>query len=190
MNLTTLTHRLIDEHFNEKKHPIGLAIDATCGNGFDSLFLAQRAKRLLCFDIQTTAIEITRKCLATKSFSCVVDLFQRSHSELVTTLKEKKLTHGIDIVMFNLGFLPQSNNLDITTKEATTVAAIKQSIQYLSNQGIITILCYRGDKNDPNEFIAIHNLIKSLSKTEWLCQQFDSAKATQTTPVLLLIKRK
>ena len=41
-------------------------IDATCGNGYDSLFLAKALKgagHLFCFDIQPFAIDATEKLL-------------------------------------------------------------------------------------------------------------------------------
>jgi len=41
-----------------------IVVDATMGNGHDSLFLAQLAKKVYAFDIQEQAVEKTRQRLA------------------------------------------------------------------------------------------------------------------------------
>ena len=41
-----------------------VVVDATMGNGYDTLFLAQLAKQVYAFDIQEQALEKTRQRLA------------------------------------------------------------------------------------------------------------------------------
>ena len=61
MALTRLAHQLIKEHFESSGANRGLAVDATCGNGFDTEFLCRLGfKQVIGFDIQARAIEITR----------------------------------------------------------------------------------------------------------------------------------
>lgn len=198
MNLTKLAHDLIDDHFdiseqeeNAKKHqPIGIAIDATCGNGNDSAFLAERANQLLCFDIQSRAITQTQQLLATKQFDCAVECIETSHENLLEQATRRGINNDVDIVMFNLGFLPKSNNLEITTTQNSSVQALKQSMQCLSNRGLISLLCYRGHPGGPEEFDAIKALLEKAKRDDnktWQVQQFDSAKANDTTPVLLFL---
>ncbi len=59
-----------------------VAIDATVGNGFDTLFLAQRVGSqglIFGFDIQEQAIASTRKRLADEHCQCSVKLYQVGH---------------------------------------------------------------------------------------------------------------
>lgn len=193
MNLTKLAHDLIDNHFDTSESNrfqiIGIAIDATCGNGNDSLFLAERASRLLCFDIQSKAIAQTQQHLTTKKFDCVVEYIEKSHENLLEEAVRRGIDKDIDVVMFNLGFLPKSDNLDITTTKTSSVQALTQSMHCLSNNGVISLLCYRGHLGGPEEFEAIKNLIAKADETTWQVQQFDSAKSNDTTPVLLFLTR-
>lgn len=188
MNLTKLAHQLIDEYFSNKE--IDIAIDATCGNGNDSLFLAKRSKQLLCFDIQEQAINNTQLLLSSHPLDCAIQLIQDSHAKLAEVCDQKNMRGQVDVVMFNLGFLPKSDDLTITTTKNSTSAAIKHAIECLSSHAMMTLLCYRGHDNGAAEFQAVQELIQKLSSDAWQCQQFDSAKATETTPILLTLSRK
>ena len=60
-------------------------IDATAGNGHDSLFLAQQvgpSGRIFAFDIQQLAIDATRQRLEKHNTLAQVDLLQESHAQL------------------------------------------------------------------------------------------------------------
>ena len=56
MALTDDAHQLIRDHFENKDKEV--AIDATCGNGHDTQFLAELGfRRVTGFDIQKCAID-------------------------------------------------------------------------------------------------------------------------------------
>ena len=196
MNLTKLAHDLICENFgidpvaqpdiSNKK--ITNAIDATCGNGNDSLFLAGHSKHLLCFDVQAEAIKRTRELLTHETVDCSIEYLHVGHENILKQATERQINSQIDVVMFNLGFLPKSDDQHITTTQTSTVEALQQSMQCLSGNGVISILCYRGHNGGPEEFEAVKTLIDQANGC-WQFQQFDSAKATDTTPVLLFLKK-
>ena len=192
MNLTKHAHKLIDEHFPSIGRHITFAVDATCGNGSDSLFLAQRAEKLLSFDIQKEAIERTQQLLSTEQSECQIEYILNSHEHLLKEVQHRNLQDTgniVDVVMFNLGFLPKSDDLSITTTLSSTVLAVKQATACLSDHGVISILCYRGHKNGPEEFNAIKQFLESLDPMNWQVSEYLSAKPTETTPVLLFIKQ-
>ncbi len=196
MNLTQLAHDLISENFNidsssqsnNVSKKITYAIDATCGNGNDSLFLAEHSKYLLCFDIQAEATKRTQALLAPESLGCSIEYLEMGHENILEQVTARQINSQIDVVMFNLGFLPKSDHQHITTSQTSTVQALQQSMQCLSNNGVISLLCYRGHDGGAEEFDAVNASLKQTGD-DWQIQQFDSAKATDTTPVLLFVKR-
>ncbi len=196
MNLTQQAHDLICENFgidpmvksDSCSKKITNAIDATCGNGNDSLFLAEHSKHLLCFDVQAKAIKRTRELLALETVDCSIEYLHMGHENILKQATQRQINSQIDVAMFNLGFLPKSDDQHITTAQTSTVEALQQSMQCLSGNGVISILCYRGHDGGPEEFEAVKTLIDQANDC-WQFQQFDSAKATDTTPVLLFLKK-
>ncbi|MCB1093584.1 MAG: methyltransferase domain-containing protein, partial [Verrucomicrobiae bacterium] len=76
---TEMAHRLLAERLR----PGDLAIDATVGNGHDTVFLAEavgQAGQVIGFDIQPIAIEATRHRLSEAGLSDRVELHTECHS--------------------------------------------------------------------------------------------------------------
>src|SRR5690606_9310523 len=68
-----------------------IAIDATVGNGHDTVFLAEQvgdAGKVFGFDIQKEAIENTKKRLNEKKLLDRVQLFQTSHANMLEMIPE------------------------------------------------------------------------------------------------------
>ena len=105
-----------------------VAIDATCGNGFDTHFLADLAKKVYAFDIQEEAFNNTKEKLKDYKNVCFC---KTSHENIKDYVKEE-----IKVCMFNLGFL-QKGDKNINTKAETTLIALKQTLALLKKQGII-----------------------------------------------------
>lgn len=51
---------------------------------------------------------------------------------------------SVSAILYNLGYLPGSDKT-ITTIHSTTVLSIKASLQLVTQHGIISLLCYRGN---------------------------------------------
>ena len=118
--------------------PGDIVIDATCGNGNDTLMLARLAKKVFAFDVQKKAIDNTKKLLEKNNVKNV-ELINDSHENL-----EKYLNlylKKISVIMFNLGYLPGWNK-NIMTNHKSTLKAIKNSLNYLNKKGIILVTCY------------------------------------------------
>ena len=188
MKLTKKAHQIIDKYYSNKK--IRVAIDATCGNGNDSLFLASRAEKLFCFDIQASAIRNTKAQLHSATLdtsNLAISYILDSHSNLQKHCGKHEGT--IDVIMFNLGYLPKSDDIAITTQTNSTIAAIQQAIQCISKTGLMSILCYRGHAGGSEEYQTIRKFLNSIDQHSWHWQQFDSVNASESTPVLLVLIR-
>src|ERR1700724_4857781 len=99
-----------------------LAVDATVGNGYDTLFLAHRVGpkgKVLGFDVQKAALAGAREILKFVGSIDRVSLIHDSHSRLADYLPA-----GADIegAMFNLGYLPRGNRQIITRPDTTIMA--------------------------------------------------------------------
>ena len=122
-------------------HPGDTAVDATCGNGNDTLLLAELvgpSGRVWSFDIQTDAIEQTALKLANAGYGERVELIHGGHE----TMAGRAAT-GLGAVVFNLGYLPGGDRTLITRPE-TTLAACQQALNLLKEvkQTIKTRLLY------------------------------------------------
>ena len=129
-HITTHAHRFIDKVISKDL----IAVDATAGNGYDTLYLAQRAQTVIAFDIQPQAIETTRQ--RTRELANVT-LVLDSHAHLAHHLQ------GMDLIVFNLGYLPHGDP-SIITQTSSTLDALKAATGLLHDRGHLLITGYRG----------------------------------------------
>ncbi|MGI6787090.1 MAG: class I SAM-dependent methyltransferase [Acholeplasmataceae bacterium] len=109
--IVQLSHEILSSLVNEND----IIIDATLGNGFDSLFLSPLVSQIFSFDIQEMALNKSLETLKDVSnVNCLLD----SH------LNYKKYLINYDGVVFNLGFLPNGDKR-ITTTSITTINTLK-----------------------------------------------------------------
>ena len=133
-----------------------LVVDATIGNGFDTLYLCNLTPKgkVFGFDIQDEAIANTKKLLENKNN---YKLFKVSHENINTVLKD--YNGKISLVLFNLGYLPNGNK-KITTKVDSTIKAIQNSFELLNHKGVILVTIYPGHQEGLKESIEIKKLLK------------------------------
>lgn len=168
--------------------PGDTAIDATCGNGFDTLKLASLLKEgghVIAIDIQPDAIEQTRLRLeehAAKQPLAKVSLYTQSHVEF------PHLNHAsVRLIVYNLGYLPRSDKA-IKTQASSTLASVQTALDLIMPGGAISITLYPGHLEGMEEQTALLQWARALSPNQWnLChhQWIHSA----TAPSLLLIQK-
>jgi len=168
----------------------GHAVDATVGNGNDTLFLAQLIGpqgRVFGFDIQETALAKTRDRLAEAGVLERVRLFLASHHQMATHLPPE-LKGKIHTVMFNLGYLPHGDKAIITRPE-TTVPALQTASEWLMSGGVITAVLYSGHPGGQEECEEVIRWASSLSPQthQVMLQQFMNR---HHCPALLVIEKK
>lgn len=133
--------------------PGGTALDATCGNGHDTLFLARAVApggAVHAFDLQPTAIERSRRRLDSAATGARLHWFRQDHAELASALADVQL----DAAMLNLGWLPRSDS-DIITTPASTTTALAAALSLMRPGARMTIICYRGHAGGERETTAV-----------------------------------
>ena len=182
--LTETVHRILSERLK----PGDVVIDATAGNGHDTLFLAQTvgpSGRVHAFDLQETAIEKTRQRL--ESAGCKnVSLYQADHATMTSEIPAE-YQGQIAAVVFNLGYLPGSDKSSITQTESTC-AAITQGLAFLKPGGVMTVLAYPGHPGGLEEAQAVDRLLQALSGDEFTVRGHLSDQAH--APRLFVVTRR
>ncbi|MGE6628788.1 class I SAM-dependent methyltransferase [Bacillus sp. NPDC077027] len=147
-----------------------VVIDATMGNGHDTIFLADLVGQnghVYAFDIQQEAIAHTQNRLGIHYPQ--VHLIHDGHEELSTYIPES-FQGQIAAAVFNLGYLPGGDK-SVTTTAQTTIKAIKQLLHLLKPEGIIILVIYHGHPEGKIEKDALlaycesldHELVQVLS---------------------------
>ncbi len=122
-----------------------IAIDATCGNGFDTLFLAEQVGItgvVYGIDIQERAIETVRMKLEKAGSLSQCRLVVGSHSHL-NLIVDPAHAGDVSAIMFNLGYLPYGDKTIVTMPE-TTVYGLEQAFELVRQGGLISVLAYPG----------------------------------------------
>lgn len=181
--------RLVEQAHKEIGSILSLgdqAIDATAGNGYDTLFLAQKVGvdgRVFAFDLQQEGIIKTTNLLEENNLFSQVTLFQKCHSKLSMAILPE-LKGRIQAITFNLGYLPGGNK-EIITRPESTLSALQSAYDYLSNDGIISLIAYRGHSGGQIEYEKIK---KFISEKNWsFCCPKENL--SEKSPVLYLIDK-
>lgn len=143
--ITDIAHDLILSNVDENS----IIVDATCGNGHDTLFLAKRVKQVHAFDIQKQAILNTKEL--TKDYSNVK--FHEISHEFITSE-----VNTYDGVVFNLGYLPGSDKT-IKTTDKTTINAL--NALHDKQQGFVLMVVYPGHNEGEIELSAIQSWLSN-----------------------------
>lgn len=154
----------VHRKLNEAIGPGDRCVDATAGNGFDTLFLAQRIGRegtVHAIDVQKEALHITERLLELNELRQRVTTHLACHSKLATVLPQTEKGR-IRAITFNLGYLPKGDK-SITTKKETTLPAIRNAYDWLAKEGVLSILCYRGHPGGKTEEQGARKLIDNAN---------------------------
>jgi tRNA A58 N-methylase Trm61 len=146
---TELVHLLLQRFLSEGDR----VIDATAGNGHDTVFLARQVGatgRVLAFDVQAAAISSSRRLVEAEGLGERVDFFQKSHAGLADHAEPGTVA----AILFNLGYLPGSDQSVITTA-AETLRALEASLRVLRPGGWLCVVCYPGHEGGNDEASAV-----------------------------------
>jgi SAM-dependent methyltransferase len=182
LRATELAHSLVRQTLK----PEGWAIDATVGNGHDTLFLAELAGaggHVFGFDIQAQALASAGKRLAGLA---QVTLNYAGHERMADFLPEEA-SGRIAAVMFNLGYLPGHDH-SVTTRSGTTIAALDQSLGFLAVKGIVTLVLYTGHPGGAEEAANVLAHARELP-AQFAASHFKRLNAASPAPELLAIQR-
>lgn len=136
--------------------PGDLAVDATAGNGHDTLWLARcvgPTGLVIALDVQPAALEATRRRLEPTGCSDRVRLVLQGHEQL-DQLLEPLAPRSPRAIMFNLGFLP-GGSPDASTRAETTLPALESALRHLAPGGVLTVTLYPGHPEGLRETQAV-----------------------------------
>jgi len=173
----------VHQHLLAYLQPEHICIDATAGNGHDSLFLLRHTSaqgQVFVFDVQPQAIENTRRRLADAGFDHRAELFCSGHEHMLDHIPVL-LLGKVNVIMFNLGYLPQADK-KLITRTATTLQALDASVQLLAIGGRISILAYPGHAGGDHETRAVQTWLMKLSADHFEVVMHESLSAKPNSP--------
>ena len=159
-----------------------IAIDATMGNGNDTVFLSHLAKKVYAFDVQEQALIKTREKLEQLNIKNV-QLILDGHQTI-----NKYGTEPIRAAIFNLGYLPSADK-SVITQPATTLTAIKKILERLEIGGRLAIMVYYGHEGGDKEKDAVLNFVKELDQQHFTVMLYQPLNQINTPPFLVMIEK-
>jgi tRNA A58 N-methylase Trm61 len=157
-------------------------IDATAGNGHDTLFLAEcvgQDGKVLAFDVQAKALESARARVAEHAGR--VEFFQESHAGMAARAEPG----SVAVVMFNLGYLPGEDH-ELTTESSETLVALEAAAGLLRPGGVLSVICYPGHPAGAAEAEAVETWMTALTATGWRVAKYGAVGTRRAAPFLLL----
>lgn len=180
-NVLAITH-----HFAEKAvSPGDIAIDATMGNGHDTLFLSRLVGdtgKVYAFDIQQQALDSTAKLLEKESASNV-SLILSGHENM-----EQYVEGEVSAVMFNLGYLPGGDH-SLGTVADTTIRALESAMKLIKKNGVITIGVYYGGDSGFDEKNRVMEYIAGIDFKKFTVLTLDYKNRPNCPPIAVIIEK-
>lgn len=186
ISLVNTAHDLIRDILR----PGDIAIDATVGNGHDTVFLAEQvgpSGHVYGFDIQQAAIDSTLNKFRHSKLSDCLTLTHASHADM----DNKIPTHvhsKIRVIMFNLGYLPGGDK-SVITQTDSTLKALTIASRILAFKGIITLLAYPGHQGGDIETDQVRSWCKQLNTEQFKVSTIYSTEHKDTAPRLFVIRK-
>ncbi len=138
------------------------ALDGTCGNGHDCLFLARAvgpAGSVVAIDTQAIALERSALRLLEAGVRERVQLVLGDHGDLPRHLAGQFLRAAI----FNLGYLPGGTR-EHTTSAQSTVRALEHTLDALVPGGRVVVVAYTGHPGGRAEAAAVLGAARAFVK--------------------------
>lgn len=173
--------------------PGDCVIDATCGNGFDTVFLATMLGKsgmpfhLIAIDKQKSAIKSTQEHLQKNLGNTAlthVHFFEQCHS----SFPESVLPESVKLIVYNLGYLPKGDKAVITVA-SSTIASLNAALQLLQAGGVISVTCYPGHTGGDEEEKAVIEWASKLDSEMWNCTHHARLNKHRAPSLLLIQKR-
>lgn len=190
--MINLNHAVKFQHlfWQEQLKEAKVIVDATAGNGHDLLYLANHCvpqASLYGFDIQNEALQHSRDLLEAQCNRTDIQILlkQGSHDDLLehTEFPEQ----GIDLLIFNLGYLPGGDHRCMTRSD-TTVKALEAGLSKLHTHGLITVVAYPGTAEGQAEMEAVAAYLQRIPQKQFDVSTWQPLNQANHPPILFLIK--
>ncbi len=189
-NIIRKTTELAMHIVSEYTFPGSVIVDATCGNGHDTLSLAKTdPSKLYAFDIQPQAVESTKHLLIKEGFSDALEdgtisIICDSHSRMSEYVQQKA-----DVIVFNLGYLPGGDKT-VVTEHANTLEAVASSLELLAVDGLLCLTIYSGHEEGRIEKELLLSMGNGLDPKLYHTAYVSFPNQKNSPPEILLITRK
>lgn len=177
---TVLAHAMLQSWICEGD----LVIDATAGNGHDTLFLAEcvgAEGKVIAFDVQEAALVSARARLMAAGYGGRVEFFHKPHSDMGAHAGEDTAA----AIMFNLGYLPGETH-EITTVAIETLAALEVAKRTVKPSGVLSVICYPGHASGADEAEAVEIWMTGLTVEGWRVAKYGAVGTRRPAPFLLI----
>ncbi|MBC1498650.1 methyltransferase domain-containing protein [Listeria welshimeri] len=167
--------------------PGDYVIDATCGNGHDTLLLADLvgiSGHVLGFDIQQQAINATKTRLENAGVTPQVELVCASHAFV-----PKYATKTVRAAIFNLGYLPGGDK-EITTTADSTLESLGHLMRLLEVGGVIILVIYHGHPAGKLEKDAVVTFCEAIPQQNFHVLSYNFINQKNDAPFVIVIEKR
>jgi tRNA G37 N-methylase Trm5 len=198
-----MTHSLLVPFMDMTRSRIGAAlasarstgtpffvVDATAGNGHDSLFLAREAGttgHVFAFDVQENAITNAQKRVEDAGLEKRVTFIHAGH-ETAEKLLPPETEGNLWAATFNLGFLPGSDK-SIVTEATATITALGTLTKFAAPGCVVSVHTYRGHKGGENEFRIVSAWLQNLPWEVWRVAEYSFINKIKNKETLFLLEK-
>lgn len=164
------------------------ALDATAGNGYDTLQLSRLSGENGCvvaMDVQETALVNTRKLLDEKAEFDNVQLVLDSHVNATSYLCGKDL----QLAVFNLGYLPGGNK-NITTNADDVINSLNSLFPALLPGGAVFVTVYPGHLPGQKEAGLLEKYFSQLPQKEFSVMKSLFVNQKNSPPQFFVISKR
>ncbi|MGT2755879.1 tRNA (mnm(5)s(2)U34)-methyltransferase [Streptococcus ovuberis] len=173
-----LSHDFLAEVLDKE----AVAVDATMGNGNDTAFLAQLARKVYAFDVQEQALTKTQERLSNLGLKNA-ELLLVGHEKVDQYVQEP-----IRAAIFNLGYLPSADKT-VITKPDTTLSALEKILERLEVGGRVAVMIYYGHAGGDMEKDAVLAFVKALDQTRFTGMLYQPLNQVNTPPFLVMLEK-
>lgn len=188
VSILAFAHKLV----GERAKPGDIVIDATVGNGNDTLFLAKTVGSKGCvygFDIQQEALDRAENRMKQElGDTHPAVLLHASHHRMRECVPAETEAR-IAAVMFNLGYLPGADHHTITTA-ATTLPALDASLALLRTGGVVTVVVYPGHEGGQLEADAVQEWAAALPQGQFHVLSYRFLNQKNNPPYVIAVEKK
>ncbi len=168
-------------------HPL-ICLDATAGRGKDTLFLCEITPPeglVYAMDIQESALEQARERIEKAGYGSKVRFIADGHEHM-----DRHVSGNIDLIMFNLGYLPGGDHR-ISTAFPTTGEAVLKGLSLLRPGGLMTLVIYSGGDSGYDERDALIPFLKEVDSHQFtvILESFHNRPGSVPLPVYILKHR-
>ena len=176
MRVTDLVKIIIDQ-----KKCAKIAADMTVGKGNDSKYILDNTsvERLYGFDIQKEAEKAARNLIG-KDERFIFHL--ESHEKVDNYIKE-----GLDLAVFNLGYLPGGDK-EITTNYKSTIKSLEKTLGLMDPDGLIIITIYPGHPAGKLESERIEKFLNNLDSKKYAVMKLAYQNRPNNPPYIMVVQ--